>query len=137
MLPLNSRSLFRVGSRNLPVARDVTTGRLLASRVSVATRWQDRLRGLLGQAEFQRGDALWITPCRGVHTWWMRFSIDLIALDATGIVVDAVAGLRPWRMRLPRPGAVGVLELPIGMLAHSRTRLGNRVVFEPLVPDLE
>ena len=69
-------------------------------------------------------------PSRGVHTCGMRFSIDLIALNATGVVVDLVEGLRPWRLRLPRRGTAGVLELPEGGLNGSGTRLGHTVTFE-------
>src|SRR4051812_17597580 len=41
----------------------------------------------------------------------MRFTIDVVALDEAGTVIDAVPNLRPWRMRLPRKGTAGVLEL--------------------------
>jgi uncharacterized membrane protein (UPF0127 family) len=60
----------------------------------------------------------------------MRFTIDVLALDEEGNVVDAVSNLRPWRMRLPRRGTAGVLELPAGTLEASQTSLGHRVVLE-------
>jgi uncharacterized protein len=68
-------------------------------------------------------------PSRGVHTIGMRFAIDLVALDDRGIVVDSVTGLQPWRIRLPRRGTVGVLELPVGSLARSGTSVGHRIEF--------
>ena len=74
----------------------------------------------------ETGEALWITPCHGVHTWFMRFAIDVIAMDANGVVVDAVSTLKPWRMRLPRPGAYSVLELPAGTL-RLRPSIGHRI----------
>jgi uncharacterized membrane protein (UPF0127 family) len=60
----------------------------------------------------------------------MRFSIDVLGLDAAGRVVDAIAVLKPWRMRLPRRGCVGVLELAAGAIRRSGTQIGDAVVFE-------
>jgi uncharacterized membrane protein (UPF0127 family) len=60
----------------------------------------------------------------------MRFPIDLIALDDRGVVIDHVANLKPWRIRLPRRGTAGVLELPVGALTKSGTALGHRIAFE-------
>ena len=42
----------------------------------------------------------------------------------------ACRALKPWRIRLPRRGTAGVLELPAGTLAASGTTLGHRIVFE-------
>ena len=84
---------------------------------------------------FERGEALWIVPSRGVHTMWMRFAIDLVALDDRGIVIDRVQSLRPWRIRMPRRGTAGVLELPVGTIAQSGIALGHRIQFERINGD--
>ena len=109
------------------VARDVETGLIMADRVTVASRHLERAVGLLGRNRLDVGEGLWIKPCNGVHTWFMRFSIDVVALDADGVIVDAVSMLRPWRMRLPRPGAHSVLELPAGTLLSAHTKVGNKI----------
>ena len=113
-------------------ARNADTGQVIADRVGIAATPVARAIGLLPRATLDRGEALWIVPSRAVHTWGMRFSIDLIALDADGRVVDAVAAMKPWRLRLPRTGCVGVLELPAGTLRESETRVGHTVTFEVL-----
>ncbi len=109
------------------VARNVDTGELVANRVTVATKKVDRAVGLLKHSALAPGEGLLITPCRGVHTCGMRFTIDIIALDEHGIIVDAVQELGPWRVRLPRPGAVSVLELPAGSLSRTNTECGHRI----------
>ena len=109
------------------VARNVETGMVIADRVTVASRRLERAIGLLGHSHLEAGEALWIKPCNGVHTWFMRFSIDVIAMDATGVIVDAVSALKPWRMRLPKPGAYSVLELPAGTLLNVPAKLGQRI----------
>jgi uncharacterized membrane protein (UPF0127 family) len=57
----------------------------------------------------------------------MRFSIDVVAMDANGVVVDTVSTMKPWRMRLPRPGAFSVLELPAGTLVSAPIKIGRRI----------
>jgi uncharacterized membrane protein (UPF0127 family) len=111
-------------------ARNANNGRLLADRVGIAATHVGRAIGLLTRSGLQQGEALWIVPSRGVHTWFMRFAIDVIAIDDAGRVIDTVRNMRPWRMRLPRPGSASVLELPAGTLDASATRLGDQVVFE-------
>ena len=83
-------------SKKAPVrltAMNADTGAVVASRVRVASKRIERAIGLLTSRGLQPGEGLLITPCRGVHTWFMRFSIDVLAIDEDGRVVDAVEGL--------------------------------------------
>lgn len=111
------------------IAMNLDTGAVVADRVAVADTRATRAVGLLSRNGLEPGEALWIVPSRGVHTWGMRFAIDVAALDARGVVIDQVSGLRPWRIRLPRRGTAGVLELPSGTLDASGTILGHRIEF--------
>lgn len=111
-------------------AHNATTNRPLAGRVAVAATRAARRVGLLRHHELPRGEGLWIVPSRGVHTCGMRFAIDVIALDRRGRVIDLVQNLKPWRLRLPRSGCIGVLELPVGSIEESGTRIGDCVRFE-------
>ena len=115
------------------VARNASLNRVIADRVGVAATRAARAVGLLSRTGLEPGEALWIVPSRGVHTCWMRFAIDIVALDDRGVVIDRVANLKPWRIRLPRRGTAGVLELPVGTLTRSGTAIGHRIVFEPQV----
>ena len=74
------------------MARNADTGRLLATNVGVASRRLDRAIGLLARTRLEPGEALLIVPSRGVHTWGMRFPIDVVAFDADGRIVDVVQG---------------------------------------------
>ena len=112
------------------VARDIDTGVIIANRVNVASTRAKRAIGLLGRNHLESGEALWITPCHGVHTWFMRFDIDVLALDANGVVVDIVSTMKPWRMRLPKPGASSVLELAAGTLAKTGMKIGHHIKIE-------
>ena len=111
------------------IARNIDTGAVIADRVAVAATRQTRRTGLLKHTSLPDGEGLWIVPCRGVHTFGMKFAIDVVALDESGRVIDLVADMQPRRIRLPRRGTAGVLELPSGWLARTGTSLGHRIEF--------
>jgi len=119
------------------VARNASIGTVIADKVGVAASRTSRAVGLLTRSGLEPGEALWIVPSRGVHTWGMRFAIDVLALDEQGTVIDAVPNMGPWRMRLPRRGTAGVLELPAGTLAASNTGIGHRIVLEQGSPSAD
>jgi len=109
------------------IAKNLDTGAVVADNVAVADTRATRAVGLLSRSGLNPGEALWIVPSRGVHTCWMRFTIDVLALDGDGVVVDRVSGLKPWRIRLPRRGTAGVLELPAGAIDATGTQIGHRI----------
>ena len=102
-------------------ARNLNTGVIVATRRRRGHARHARRRPAVAQRAGP-GEALWIVPSRGVHTCGMRFAIDVVALDDQGMVIDCVSNLKPWRMRLPRRGTAGVLELPAGQLEAPAPR---------------
>ena len=104
----------------------------LASNLVVADTHWSRFRGLMARdsGQFPAGSGLWIVPCRGVHTFGMRFPIDVLYLDAKKTVVYLEKGLRPWRMAPVRLRAATVVELPPGTLAATNTAVGDDIDIE-------
>ena len=86
-----------------------------------ARGWLGRLRGLIGRADWPPGVALRLAPCRSVHTFGMRFALDLVWLDAGGRVGRIDRGVRPWRVRACL-GARAVLELRSGAIGSTGER---------------
>lgn len=108
-------------------AIDATSGREIASRVAVADTFFSRLKGLLGTEELPPGEAMWIRPCGSVHSFGMKFPIDVLFLDRDMRVVAMAKGLRPGRVSAPQVKAYSVLELPVGVLDAAATVIGNRI----------
>lgn len=100
-----------------------STGVCLAENLILANTALTRLRGLLGRASLAPQEALWLRPCNSVHTWWMRFAIDVIFLDRELRIVRLIENLRPFRLTRPSWQAASVVE----MTAHSITRLNLQV----------
>jgi uncharacterized membrane protein (UPF0127 family) len=81
--------------------------------VHEAVRARDRRRGLAGLPALPAARALHLRPCRAVHTFGMRFALDLVWLDAAGRVVRIDRSVPPRRHRACLR-ARSVLEVPAG-----------------------
>ena len=101
----------------------VSDGRVLASASVTATR-AARRRGLVGA----RGVPvpLVLEPCRWVHSVGVRCTLDVAYLDGDGAVIK-VQRLAPWRVALPVPRAVRVVEAAAGSFERWGLRTGVRV----------
>lgn len=83
------------------------------ARFPVADDFRTRLRGLSRRDRADAGPGLLIPRCAGVHTFGMRFELDLYFLDAAGRVIERRLGVPPRRVVWCR-GACAVLEIPAG-----------------------
>jgi uncharacterized membrane protein (UPF0127 family) len=102
------------------------SGAVLASSVELAVTSAERRRGLLGREAMEPDSALVITRCAAVHTFWMRFAIDVVFVDSSGTVKKIVEELAPWRMA----GALfasTAIEFPAGTLKQGALQIGDRV----------
>lgn len=96
---------------------------VLAS-LEIAEGHRGRARGLLGRDGID--GALLLSPCRSVHTFGMRFAIDVAFCDSTMTVLRIVT-LRPNRMTWPVLRARSVIEVEAGELARWGVHVGDRV----------
>jgi uncharacterized protein len=107
------------------------SGAVIADNVAGAFDSETRRRGLLGRDGMAAGEALIIAPTNAIHTFFMRFDIDVAFVARDGRVVKVSAGLRPWRMAAAFR-AHGVVEMPAGAFAASATKAGDTLKLEPL-----
>ncbi len=111
--------------------RNVTRGTVLGDAIDIADTSAKRTTGLLKHKELRAGEGLWIVPCEGVHTFFMKFPLDLVYIDKKNVVRKVVGNVRPWRASMCLT-AHSVVELPVGAIAGSETRKGDRVEWEKL-----
>lgn len=98
--------------------------------VSAADTSLARLRGLLGRFKLRSDEALWVVPSRGIHTFGLRFHIDVIYLDSQYQVVHLIEHLGPLRIGPLRLRCASVLELPAGSIYKSGTQVGDRLLIQ-------
>jgi uncharacterized protein len=111
-------------------ATNATRGTVVGKRIRVAETGLTRIVGLLGEHELLPGDGLLIVPSQGVHTWGMRFPIDIAVLDGDWKVIATRRDLRPFRMTRVFWRAAAVLELPSGILESTSTFVGDTIQFD-------
>ena len=101
-------------------------GRIVCQRCTIADGPVSRARGLLGRSGLEGGEGLLLKPTFSIHTFFMRFAIDVVFLDKSGSVVDVVRALKPWRAAT-RMRARAVLELGAGEADRVGIRVGERL----------
>jgi uncharacterized membrane protein (UPF0127 family) len=102
---------------------------VIAERVTEAKGFFARLRGLMYNKKLPAGQGLLIEPCNSIHTFGMRFSIDVLFLDSAGRILRAVRSLRPGRVFGPVKGGNAVLEMAAGSLPPNADLEGKVVRF--------
>lgn len=105
-------------------------GTVILAHVERATGFWERLVGLIGKPPLPSGECLWIDPCNGIHTFGMRFPLDVLVLDESARVLRIHTSLRPWRVSLPVRGAHSVVEMAAGTLSQLPLSIGDLVCWE-------
>jgi len=106
---------------------NVDRNTVVGDRIRMARTLTDRTVGLLGTPSLAPGEGLWIERSPSIHMFFMRFAIDAVFVAADGRVTKIVENLRPWRVVWWARGARDCLELPVGAVAVSGTRVGDRL----------
>src|SRR5262249_14989284 len=113
------------------VVRNRTRGATLASHVELADSPRARRRGLLKRDKLNPGQGLWIFPTQAIHTFGMRFPIDVVFIDRQLRVKRIYHRLAPFRLTSLVWSAQSVLELPSGSLAGTNTSVGDELQISP------
>lgn len=119
-------SLFMKGSRMR--ASLAGTDKVLGNDIILATSLIDRFKGLLGRKSLEPGQGMMLRPCKGIHTFFMKFPIDVVFLDKENQLIGLYKNLPPNRMTSIYSNAHAVLELPSGTL-DEYTVIGSRIEF--------
>jgi uncharacterized membrane protein (UPF0127 family) len=102
------------------------TGSVIANIVEPALDSKTRRKGLLGRDALGDSHALVLAPCGAVHTFGMRFPIDVLFVGADGSVIKIVEQLRAWRMAASLQACITV-ELPTGSVQRHQVLTGDRL----------
>jgi len=111
------------------LVRNITRGVVLAEAADLADTSAKRRTGLLKHTELKQGEGLWIVPCESVHSFFMKFTIDVLYLDRDKKVRGMRPNMKPWRLSACLP-AHSVLELPAGTIHRTGTKKGDQLSLE-------
>lgn len=109
------------------ILRNARHEHLVARHIESAFDRKTRNQGLLGRSSLSPDSALILAPCNSIHTFFMKFAIDVAFVDRDGRILRARHAVRPWRIQASLR-AFAVVELAAGVLARSDTRAGDRLL---------
>ena len=96
--------------------------------IIVAQHFWQRLFGLIGKKSISREEGFFIPRCRRVHTWGMRFPIDVVFINGSNYVIAVVENLGPWKISAPIKNVWGCLELKAGGAREHGIVVGSCLV---------
>lgn len=99
-------------------------------RITIAAGFWRRFRGWMLKRSAARDEALLLTRCACVHTCFMRFPIDVVYLDARGVVLKVVRAMPSWRWSAGA-GAAHVLELAADGAERCGLEPGATLILPP------
>jgi uncharacterized membrane protein (UPF0127 family) len=116
--------LAKGGSHRL---ENLRSGVVVVETLTAAVDSSSRRKGLLGHTSMPAGSGLVIAPSNAVHTFFMKFPIDVVFLSKTGHVLKIRPAVPAWRMAASLL-AFAVLEMPAGSIERSDLKVGDQVV---------
>ena len=116
----------QAGPQGPLAVKNLTRGTMLATRLEAARTGAKRRKGLLGRDGLAAGEGLWIAPCESVHTFFMRFPIDLVYLDREKRIKKTRGAVGPWRLSACL-SAHSILELPAGTIRETESERGDEL----------
>jgi uncharacterized protein len=108
------------------IIRNTTRSTTIGDRIVKAGTSSERTTGLLKRSGLESGGGLWIIPCEAVHTFFMKFPLDLIYIDRKLRIRKVVRNVAPWRISACL-SAHSIIELPVGMIDASGSERGDQL----------
>ena len=102
------------------------SGVSLAKRIEIAGDSASRRKGLLGRDHLDPDCGFVIAPSQGVHTFGMRFKIDIVAVARDGSVVKIRSHVAPRRIMIAL-SAFAIIELAAGVAQKAGVKVGDRL----------
>lgn len=104
-----------------------TQAELLIEQLQVADSFFGRAKGLLGRSNLSPDTALWIKPCRDIHTFFMRFAIDCVFLNRHMEIVRIEKSVKPFQLRGPYWKASSAIEFSAGFAEAKKLEVGDQL----------
>lgn len=104
---------------------NISKNSILADKAAYASTFLSRLIGLLNRKSLSKGDALILAPSNCIHSFFMRFTIDVVFLNKEGRVINVLPSFKPFRFSPFYFGASVTIELPEGVIKPSQTQPGD------------
>lgn len=104
---------------------NLTKNTVIAQDLTVADSLFSRMKGLLGRKTLGKSQALLLKPCNSIHTFFMKFPIDVIFVGKNNVIVKVLSSVPPFRLSRVYFAASFAIELPAGTAMATSTKEGD------------
>jgi uncharacterized membrane protein (UPF0127 family) len=110
------------------IVKNNSSKKIISTNVIEAKNLKDKTLGLIPKSKNQ---GFFIKTRFGIHTFFMKFPIDILVLEKKGEVMKTKENLKPFRIFVWNPKYNHIVEVPSGRLKKSQTKVGDKVTFNP------
>lgn len=100
------------------------------TKIAVANNLFSKTLGVMGWKNFGNKEGLLLTQTNSIHTYFVRFPIDLVFLNKDFQIVKLIKNLGPFRISPIVWQANHVLEMPAGSIAQHQFEVGDSLKFK-------
>ena len=103
---------------------------LVASQLIKARTFGQRVKGLIGSKGLQEKEAFWITACPSIHTFFMKFPIDVIFTDQKFQIVSLFENISSGKILFGGFRSQNVFEMKAGQIQTHNLKKGDLLYVE-------
>lgn len=107
-----------------------TQNKMVLEDAKVADNFISRTIGLLSKKALNKGEGLIIKSCNSIHTFFMKFAIDVLFVDKNNRVIALYENVKPWRVLPIHLSASYVIELEAGSICEKKIYKDDYLSFE-------
>lgn len=107
---------MKINKANILLMDDYKKEHIVATHVYVATRFEERKKGLIGMKELPENYGMLLYPVSAIHMRGVLFPIDVIYFDKSMRTVRVVKHIKPGETDIGHVKAYFALELPAGTI---------------------
>ena len=119
--------MYIMGAMQVTQIVNLTKNVIIVQEAQLAVTLDQRMRGLLGRISLGPNEALILKPCSSIHTFFMRFPIDVLFLDRDMQVIKVIHDLAPNRLSPLVLSSIMAIELPAGKVHQTNTQIGDKI----------
>lgn len=104
-------------------------GKIVIEKCGIATGFFSRFLGLMCKKRLSKKEAIYFPNCNSVHTFFMRFPIDVVFVDDKLRIQKIKESVKPWRLILPHKNIYGVIEIKAMTAKEVGIEIGKEIKF--------
>ena len=97
-------------------------------KIRKAKNFKEKLFGLMFKKEYPYN--LLFPKCSSIHTFWMRFSIDLLCLNKKNEIIWIAFKIKPWRIFFSPKGTYSIIEAQSRLNSFHGLKIGDKLNFK-------